>query len=886
MIRHSVSLRLLAAAGIVLFVSSVALAAPPRGPGGPEGAAGAAGQPKAKHPPFAELLGDAQAVEGMINLYRKDMRLFAELSPADLNRDFLVAIAIARGIGQMPLVGGMTWGFGDDWVWQFRKVDDRVQVVRRNVRFRAASGSPTEKAVYLSYTDSILFSLPIVTTSPSGGLIVDVTPVFMSDLPQIGEVLRGFGVDPNRSSWAKVKGFKSNVEIEVAATYASGGRGSADTIPDTRGVTLYIHYSISHLPQTGYQPRLADDRVGHFLTVIKDFSKVGENDQFVRYVNRWDLRKAEPGAAVSPPAAPIVFWIEKTVPYKFRGAVRDGILDWNKAFEKAGFANAIEVRQQPDDATWDPEDISYNTFRWITANASLAMGPSRVNPLTGQILDADIIFDADFIDHWMKALAIEKPELKSEPGASPEQMQQLLLGVHRHDGDVCRCAEGMAEQLTFGRAVLAARGKAVPKEQIEKLLVDGVKSVVTHEVGHTLGLRHNFIASTLMTMDELSDPEKTRDVGLSASVMDYVPLNIAPKGKRQGDYFSRSIGPYDYWAIEYAYRPLPGGTEGEVAALQKIASRCAEPALNYATDEDAHGGGAVDPRVNLFDLSKDPMEFARWRLELIEQLLPGLIDQVTEPGEGYQRVRLAAQVLLHEYTRAMGFVARYIGGVYVNRDHRGDPGARPPLVVTEAQKQREALEFLDKHVFGPGAFDIPTKLYGYLSPNHWSHWGIRDRSRPDFPIRETVLAAQEQVLGQILSPATLARLVDSETSVPAKQDAFTAAELLRRLTASIFHETETLGAGKFTDREPAIGAFRRDLQRRYFERLAALAMDEAGAPSDCQAVAAAEIKALEGRLRKALGGNAQLDTYSRSHLSDLAARARKVTEARLELKRP
>ena len=192
----------------------------------------------------------------------------------------------------------------------------------------------------------------------------------------------------------------------MAATYASGGQAQIDTVPDSRGVTINVHYSISRLPETGYQPRLADDRVGYFLSVIKDFSRPGGEDQFVRYINRWDLRKAEPTAAVSPPVTPIIFWIEKTVPFKYRAPIREGILEWNKAFEKAGFVNAIEVRQQPDDATWEPEDINYNTFRWITSNAGFAMGPSRVNPMTGQILDADIIFDADFVDIWMKKFEI------------------------------------------------------------------------------------------------------------------------------------------------------------------------------------------------------------------------------------------------------------------------------------------------------------------------------------------------------------------------------------------------------------------------------------------------------------------------------------------------
>ena len=563
--------------------------------------------------------------------------------------------------------------------------------------------------------------------------MVDLTPVFMSDVPQISAVLRGFVFAPDRSSWAEIKGFKDNVEIQVAATYASAGGASIESVPDARGVTLYIHYSISRLPETGYQPRLADDRVGHFMTVIKDYSKTGQDDQFVRYINRWDLRKVEPTAKVSPPQKPIIFWIENTVPYRFRGAVREGILEWNKAFERAGFANAIEVRQQPDDATWDPEDINYNTFRWITSDAGFAMGPSRVNPLTGQILDADIIFDASFIEHWTRAFDLEKP---GGAGGQPARWQRCPVWRACWSGragtsalpartTTAACAStrrGWPSKWRWARMAMAAGGKFPTKEQIEKFLVEGVKSVVIHEVGHTLGLRHNFKASALWTMDELNNPEKTRDVGLAASVMDYLPVNISPKGKKQGDYFSLVPGPYDYWAIEYAYKPLPGGTEGEVAELRKIASRCTEPALDYATDEDAHGT-APDPLVNLHDLSKDPIEFARWRVELIGQLLPDLVDRMVEPGEGYQRARLAFGILLGEHVRAMGYVAHFIGGVYVHRDHKGDPDARPPLVVTEPKKQREALAMLEQQVFGPEAYQVPTELYNYLAPPHWTPVG-------------------------------------------------------------------------------------------------------------------------------------------------------------------
>jgi len=829
-------------------------------------------QAQPKQPSYAEVLNGARTIDGFIKLHQKGLKLFGEIAPGDLNKDMMVLISIARGIGKMPLVGGMTWDRDDDWIWQFRKVEDRLQIVRRNVRFRAARGTPQEKAVQLSYTDSILFSLPIITTGPNGSLVVDLTPVFISDLPQISQVLRGFRLAPERSFWSDLKGFKDNVELEVSATYASESVQPMDTVADSRGVTLLIHYSISRLRETGYQPRLADDRVGHFLTVIKDYSESGAEDRYVRYVNRWDLRKAEPSAALSPPVTPIIFWIEKTVPYKYRGAIREGILEWNKAFERIGFSNAIEVRQQPDDAAWDPEDINYNTFRWITVSAGFARGPSRVNPMTGQILDADIIFDADFLAIWQTIFDMS------------EKAPEKLSGV---PDLYCDYAGGMAQQLALGSLALAAAagGKAQAAEQLEKLLYEGVRSVAVHEVGHTLGLRHNFKASSWLSLDELSDPEKTRQYGLANSVMDYLPLNISPKGKRQGEYFSLVLGPYDYWAIEYAYKPLSGGTEGERAELAKIAARCTEPDLQYATDEDCAETGP-DPLVNRYDLGSNPVDFARQRMELIRQLLPDLVEKTTDPGESYSKAWRAFGILMREQGRALSCVVRFIGGSYVHRDHKGDPNARPPLQLVEAKKQREALELLEQEVFGPEAFRLPPQLYNYLVPPHWLHWGMPDDLRPDLPVHAFTLSIQLNMLGQLLSPLRLSRLLDTELKQPAEQETFTVAELFQRLSAAIFNELDKLNEGKFTDRKPAIASTRRNLQRAYFQRLADLALGQSNAPADCQALAAVELEGLEKRIKQVLSGKAELDPYSRAHLSDLAARIRKVLEARLELKQP
>ncbi len=797
---------------------------------------------KPKYPPFAELLKGAKPIEGLIKLHRKNSKLYGELAPAQLNTDFIVIISIARGMGRTPLLGGYSWGFGDDWIWQFRKTDERIQIVRRNVRFRAAKGSPQERAVHLAYTDSVLFSLPIATMGPNGTIVVDLTSVFMSDLPQISQKLSGFSFSKDKSTWALLKGFKNNVEIQVAATYASSGTRSFDTVADSRGVTVNVHYSISKLPQTGYKPRMADDRVGYFLTAIKDYSKTSNDDRFVRYINRWDLRKAEPGASMSPPKTPIIFWLEKTVPFKYRQAIREGILAWNKAFERAGFVNAVEVRQQPNDAQWDPEDINYNTFRWITSSAGFAMGPSRVNPTTGQILDADIIFDADFLQYWKRDYEVFTPaSVAALTGgaldfqSSRQQHEQLPALVHQKHGFSCACAQGMGRQLALGSVILAAEGAPASNEELDKLIMQGLRQVVMHEVGHTLGMRHNFKASTFLTLDELNNPQKAAEVGLAASVMDYLPMNTVAKDRPHSDYFSSTIGPYDYWIIEYGYKRFAANEEAE---LKKLASRCAEPALQYATDEDTRGFDP-DPLTNRYDLGKNPIEFARRRVELINQIWPTIVDRVTGEGEGYQQARRAFNVLLSNHGRAMHFTARFIGGIYVHRDHKGDPNARPPYVVVEAAKQREAMVLLEQQVLGKTSYQFPAQLYNHLAHTNWLHWGTEIPNRIDFPVHEVILMWQDRILARLLSSTTLSRLVDSELKVPQDQDVFTAAELIEGLTAAVFRETEQLAEGNFTNRKPAIRALRRSLQRSYLRRLSDLAMGNTTAPEDCQSIVSA-----------------------------------------------
>jgi hypothetical protein len=916
---------LTACAGLALMLSWHGLFTPAEAQV-PGPAPGGLGMEPPRFPDFNTVMRGAKTLEGFFKLHHKEDKLYCEILPQQFNQPWLCSISVARGGG----LGGFMLNFQEEWVLSFRREGDRVFLIRRNVHYKASGGTPVAKAVETTYSDSILMALRIVTINQmTQGVVINLNDIFMTDFAQLGMGM----FDASRSSWHKIKTFPHNNELQVEATFA-GRSGRGGTVIDGRGNTMLIHYGMVQLPDGGYQPRIADDRVGYFLTAVKDFSKDSKETSFVRYVRRWRL---EPSEAIDPknpaklvaPKKKIVYWIEKSVPNEYRAYVREGILEWNKAFEKIGFRDAIEVRQQDDSdpsSDFDPEDVRYNTFRWITLDAGFAMGPSRANPLTGELIDADIIFDASMIRYWKEEYkdftatgeALESPSairdgrmgigILEQPlfqrqlaqegwNEKPKSARELHeLRMQAIQSGFCQCCSQKKYEIGLGAMALAARGVMKPGDKVpDELIGQAIKETVMHEVGHTLGLRHNFKASTMLKNEQLNDTAVTRKQGLVGSVMDYNPINIAPKGVKQGDFFTSTIGPYDYWAIEYAYKPLQGNQEEELA---KIGSKIAQPGHEYGTDEDLFLNS--DPDINVWDLGSDPMKFGQDRMLLAEELLKDLHNRIVGKGEGYQRARVALGLLLRQFGDAAFLTAQHVGGEYAHRDHKDDPNGRDPLVPVACAKQRDALKFLQEHILSEKSFQFSPELLRKLAVERWSHWGAGMGS-PDYSLYDRLLGIQRIVLSRLLDPATLNRIQNNCLKTAKDEQPLQMAEVFRSLTDGVWNGTNPASAdGK---RTVASSVIRRNLQREHIKDLSSLVLGRrtgssglslfgddfsfgstSAAPPDARSLARMHLREVGKKIEATLNDKgATVDETTRAHLEECQERIAKVLNASMQV---
>lgn len=940
-----------------------------------------AGEKKDDFRPWAEVSKGYEKVvstadgQAFYSLWKKDKdgSMLAELPRGFEGQRHFFAMTVATGQDYAGLQAG------DMYVY-WKRVDNRLMLIEPQVDTRSTGDQESKLSVKGLFTDRVVLDVAIVTMGPGGQPVID-----MKDL-LVGRATNFFGgeaagANGRLATIKKSKAFPENIEIAYEMP-AAGGRLKS------------FHYSISLLKENpSYKPRVADSRVGYFTTTYRDLGKFTDKEKWVRYVNRWHVEKKDASRKLSPPKEPIVFYIDAAVPARYRRYVRDGVIVWNKAFERVGILDAIEVRQQDAETgaymDLDPEDVRYNFVRWLSNDQGTAIGPSRVNPNTGQILDADVILTDGWIRHFwvqyndfMPELAMEgmsaetiswldknpnwDPRVRlADPadrdaviarnmkqsmqramsgamgstqragvlgyggraiqlgGAPGEELPGMnMMGSQELDGlinrtsqmnGLCLASKGKAFDMAYSRMLFelaaddllnmddpqAAAGEKkdeakkedgkkedAKKEERKFDNLDGIPDwfvgplladLVQHEIGHTIGLRHNFKASTQYTYDQVNSDEVKGKKAFTASVMDYTPVNFpGPDGKMRGDVAMIDVGDYDNWAIEYGYG---------FGDPKEVAKRSAEPGHDYGTDEDV---GGPDPSIQRYDFAKDPLNYAKSQLELAKFHRGRLLDKFVKDGESYSKVRRGYEMTLAMQTRGLTMLSPWIGGVYVNRDQKGDPNARPPLVVVPAQAQRDALRYIIDTSFYDDVYGLTPALLERMTVDKWLDWGGVGEARQDntYNVHDRIGGIQAMVLTRLMNPTTLRRVLDNEYRVSSDQDTLTLPELLDTVSASVWSELEKSPSGSFTPRKPYISSLRRNLQREHLERMIDLTLPNAGSGEAFKAISNLSVfrlRQLDAKITSIIGEKGDkagsLDAYSVAHLSEAQMRINRALDA-------
>jgi hypothetical protein len=899
--RDTIQLTAIAAAALLLTAcattgttgSSSSSAAPAaQAASAPAGAAsGAPGQPGASSPmtaprpaadptapkPFAEVSRDAKRDDGLFPILRKDEKVWLEIPRAMLNKPFLFTINISSSIGERGFYASQ---MGPEIMAEWRRIGNTIQLVALNTEFRAEGGG--KRAGEEAFSPSLLAAGPVASADhPERKAFLVDAGLLLSDIPGMSTRLEmayrlPYNVDRGNSYFeltradeklttlnAKVHYFTPRIPAPPLVAPPVPVPTPPQATPDPRSMFMGFVYNFRALPEEKMSPRRADGRLGHFTETFTDLSDDLKANPRVHYINRWRLEKKDPAAALSEPVEPITYWMDKNIPPKYRAAVEAGILEWNKAFEKIGFKDAVVAKQQPDDADWDNMDASHASIRWfVGSDVGFAIGPSHVDPRTGEILDADIGMSDVFARGGRAFISEDAPRgLAGAPVSTLAEEAQALAALNHgwregRNATYCTYAHDAAAEMDFALDVLEARGDIAPDSpEADAFIQARIKDVIMHEVGHTLGLKHNFKASTQVTQAQLKDKAWTDAHGLSASVMDYNAYNIPLQGEAPTTYNNTTLGAYDYWAIEYAYKQVP--KEQEESELKRIASQNTQPGHAYADDTDAGGFGpfdGMDPTINRFDLGDDPMAYFRKRLKLTQELWARVQNRTPEATDDPLRQRRQLANGFSQLARASDLVGKYVGGMYTHRDV---PGASVAAMrPVDPAKQREALRFLAQGIFSADSFRFKPEFLTSITTDYVEF------NRAGFVnIPAAVARVQLGSLDRLLQAQTAIRLMELPAYVPVSQrkGLISIGEVYGTLQSSIWSELKTGG-----DIDP----LRRNLQREYLRRIQAN-LTKSGAASgqfaDAYAVLRLHAVQLQSELRAAQG-KGSLET--RAHLAE------------------
>lgn len=797
---------------------------------------------------LVETLAEQTSYEGFVDIFRDkdDGTGLVILEESDLNKPFLY---IASTVDGVVAAGAFRGQYRQARLIEFRRYFNRIDVVAKSNSFYFDPQNAISRAATANTSESVLVSLEI-SKEEEGKIAISlqdlvkneslhrIAPMPPSDPKQAEDMFSLGSFSAEKSRITNITNFPQNTHIVVDYVFENGtpkNWGGAE-IADQRYTTLSVQHAFVKVQDNDFTPRRDDPRVGYFGQQVDDLTSY-ETTNYRDVINKWNLVKKNPDAAVSDPVSPILWWIENTTPVEWRETIKNATLAWNTSFEKAGFSNAVQVKVQPDDATWSADDVRYNVLRWTSSpNPPFGgYGPSVAHPVTGEIIAADIMLEYSFLQGRWLAKKMLTDGFSSLAQALPAN------GNHAHSMNYC----SLGHELTMGKQFAQYAGMANGMGDIEKdrLLRQSMHYLILHEVGHTLGLNHNMMATQMHGPKEAHDINITQGI-LAGSVMDYPSVNYAPVGMEQGDFYSEKPGPYDDWVIEYGYSTALSDADAEQARLTKILNRSTEPHLAFGNDADdmRAPGRHVDPRINIFDMSSDAVEYAADRFELVNHSAAKLKDKLLVDGRSHNDLVVGVNILFREFGSQASVISRYVGGVYLNRAMVGQEGYTQPLTPVPADYQKKAMNTLNKYFFAPDAISSLEPLYAYLQRQRrgFSGWARDESPR----IHAMLLATQKRVLDHLMHPNVTMRITDTALF----GNEYTLDKMMQDLTNGMFN----------ADIKGSVNTYRQQLQVEYVERLIAASGLESSSSYDTitQATATSELKRIAKMVDNSRGDNA------------------------------
>lgn len=755
---------------------------------------------------------DARTRRGLLITHRVGEKLYFEIPRAELNRDMLLVGRLARSSND-PSVSSFGGDEFTERILRWERQGTRVILRSPSYEITADSTLPVYKAVSNSNYPPIVAAFNIETFGPDSAAVIDVTRLYTSSLPEFSGS-RG-PIDERRSFVENAIAFPDNVEIEATQTYTpSNSRGSGGG-SQPAAVSVLAHWSMIRLPERPMMPRVSDDRVGFFAVSHTDFGTAEHRAAHVSYITRYRLEKKNPGAAMSDPVSPIVYYIDPATPLQWRPWIKRGVEEWQTGFEAAGFTNAIVAVDAPtaaQDPDWSPEDVRHSVVRWVASTIENAYGPNVHDPRTGEILNGSIAIYHNILNQ-------ERTWYFTQVGPLDPRAARLPL----------------------------------PDSLMGRLL----QSLVAHEVGHTLGLQHNFKASAMYPADSVRSASWVDRMGYSPSLMDYVRYDYVAQPEDHIDVndLVPRVGPYDVFAIKWGYKPVVGvrSSENEKPVLDSWArAQDSVPWLRFATSR-SQGADYAEETEAVGDA--DAVKSTGYGLRNIKRVVPMLIPATERATGDNEDLESLYSAVVDQWRTELNHVANIVGGAETREKYATQPGAR--FIPLPRERQKAAVRFLVENAFRTPRYLLDERILRRIEPE-----GALDRIRN----------AQVDVLGNLFNVSRMARLVEYDALAANPRTAYPLGEMLSDVRAGIWSE---LGS-----RRVAVNPFRRNLQRGYIELIGSrLAPPPRGSAlgiqifvgrqvgsTDARALLRGELTDLDGQLRSALPRSANRET--RFHLLD------------------